>query len=378
MASVSFEHVWRRFGPHVAVRDLSLDIADSDFLVLLGASGCGKTTSLRMLAGLEEPSEGNIRIDGRVVNTVPPGERDVAMVFQSYALFPHMTVEGNLTFGPRMRRENKAATRAKIAEVAETLGLTPLLARRPAELSGGQRQRVALGRALLREPKLFLMDEPLSNLDAALRGQMRTEIVSLHRRLGITTVYVTHDQVEAMTMATRIAIMFEGQLHQAGTPAEIFDDPVNLRVASFIGAPTMNIVEGQVIQTGATTSVACLGNVFPLAEGLRATIGSQSSAKIGIRPSDVAFSLPYPGAPGFTGAVEFLEPMGSETFATVRCGSQVFTARAPGRTPLTLGESVTIYPDSRFLYAFDSKDGRALIDRSTLGRTDPILRRLPA
>jgi len=378
VTSVSFEHVWRRFGPHIAVRDLSLDIADSDFLVLLGASGCGKTTSLRMLAGLEEPSEGQIRIDGRVVNTVPPGERDVAMVFQSYALFPHMTVEGNLAFGPRMRRENKAATRAKLAEVSETLGLTPLLGRRPAELSGGQRQRVALGRALLREPKLFLMDEPLSNLDAALRGQMRTEIVSLHRRLGITTVYVTHDQVEAMTMATRIAIMFEGQLHQAGTPAAIFDDPVNLRVATFIGAPRMNIVEGQILVTGDAISVACLGNLFPLAEGLRCTVSSKGSVKIGIRPSDIAFTAPYPGAAGFTGTVEFLEPMGSETFATLRCGTQVVTARAPGRTPLTLGEAVTLYPDRRFFYAFDANDGRALIDRSTFGCAEPVARRLPA
>jgi multiple sugar transport system ATP-binding protein len=378
MASVTFEHVWRRFGPHIAVRDLSLDIADGDFLVLLGASGCGKTTSLRMLAGLEEPSEGEIRIDGRVVNNVPPGERDVAMVFQSYALFPHMTVEGNLAFGPRMRRENKAATRAKIAEVAQTLGLTPLLGRRPAELSGGQRQRVALGRALLREPKLFLMDEPLSNLDAALRGQMRTEIVSLHRRLGITTVYVTHDQVEAMTMATRIAIMFEGQLHQAGTPAEVFDDPANLRVATFIGAPRMNIVDGRVIQTDGATSLACLGTVFPLADGLHAAASGQSSVKVGIRPSDVAFSPPHTGAAGFIGTVEFLEPMGSETFATLRCGADVVTARAPGRTPLTLGERVMLYPDSSFLYAFDPTDGRTLIDRSTLARGDLATRRLPA
>jgi multiple sugar transport system ATP-binding protein len=236
VSQVSIEHVWRRFGPQVGVADLSLSIEDGDFLVLLGPSGCGKTTSLRMLAGLERPSEGVIRIDGRVVNDVSPGERDVAMVFQSYALFPHMTVYKNLAFGPRMRRENKAATRAKILEVAATLGMTALLDRRPSELSGGQRQRVALGRALMRQPKLFLMDEPLSNLDAALRGQMRTELVALHRRLGITTVYVTHDQVEAMTMATKIAIMFEGRLHQMASPAAIFDDPVNLAVATFFCA----------------------------------------------------------------------------------------------------------------------------------------------
>ncbi|MCB8883590.1 ABC transporter ATP-binding protein [Acidisoma cellulosilytica] len=378
MASVSFDHVWRRFGPHTAVADLCLDIADGDFLVLLGASGCGKTTSLRMLAGLDEPSEGEIRIDGRVVNKVPPGERDVAMVFQSYALFPHMTVEGNLTFGPRMRRENKAATRARIAEVAQTLELTPLLGRRPAELSGGQRQRVALGRALLREPKLFLMDEPLSNLDAALRGQMRAEIVSLHRRLGITTAYVTHDQVEAMTMATRIAIMFEGRLHQAGKPAAIFDDPASLRVATFIGAPQMNIVDGQVLQADGVTMLACLGTTCRPAEGLVLRAPAGSPVRIGIRPGDIAFSPPHPGAAGFSGAVEFLEPMGSETFATMRCGRETVVVRAPGRTPLRLGERVTLYLDGRFTYAFDAEDGRALIDRSRFGLADLAARRLPA
>ena len=376
MSRVTFDHVWRRFGPHVAVADLCLDIADGDFLVLLGASGCGKTTSLRMLAGLEEPSEGEIRIDGRVINNVPPGERDVAMVFQSYALFPHMTVQGNLNFGPRMRHENKAQTRAKIGEVAETLGLTALLGRRPAELSGGQRQRVALGRALLREPKLFLMDEPLSNLDAALRGQMRAEIVSLHRRLGITTVYVTHDQVEAMTMATQIAVMFEGRLHQAGAPATVFDNPSDLRVARFIGAPRMNIVPGTVTRAESRVFLDCLGTRVPLADGLATSAASETPVKVGIRPSDFALTPPYPGAIGIPGIVEFLEPMGSETFATLRCGKETIMARAPGRAPLSLGETVTLYPDCRFVYAFDAEHGRSLIDRSQFGSAADTMRLL--
>ena len=376
MSSVSIGHVWRRFGTQVAVEDLTLDIADGDFLVLLGPSGCGKTTTLRMLAGLEHPTDGEIRIDGRVINDVPPGERDVAMVFQSYALFPHMTVHGNLSFGPRMRRENRAETAAKIADVATVLGLTPLLNRKPSELSGGQRQRVALGRALLRQPKLFLMDEPLSNLDAALRGQMRTELVSLHRRLGITTVYVTHDQIEAMTMATRIAIMFEGKLHQAGTPSAIFDDPANIRVATFIGAPRMNILPGHLRHDGTRLVAEILGHSFPLPRAARhknraATPGAVS---FGIRPTDLEFQARALEQP-LTGVVDFIEPMGSETFVTLRVRDHVVVARASGRTRMTLGERVPLLPDPEFVYAFDLETGMSLLDRSGL-QPAPVSNRL--
>jgi len=384
VSNVSIDHVWRRFGTHVAVEDLSLEIADGDFLVLLGPSGCGKTTSLRMLAGLESPTEGTIRIDGRVVNNVPPGERDVAMVFQSYALFPHMTVHGNLAFGPRMRRENKAATAAKIAEVATVLGLTPLLHRRPSELSGGQRQRVALGRALLREPKLFLMDEPLSNLDAALRGQMRSELVSLHRRLGITTVYVTHDQVEAMTMATRIAIMFEGGLNQAGTPAAIFDDPVNLRVATFIGAPRMNILPGTLRQEGGRLIAEILGHSLPLPEALRCRDPASlpRAVSFGVRPTDIAFRAAASGDP-LMGIIEFIEPMGSETLVTLRVGGHAVVVRASGRSAMTIGASAPLQLDTGFLYAFDLETGASLLDRAglqtpglriTIGQQDQLAR----
>ena len=380
MSQVSVEHVWRRFGPQVGVADLSLSIEDGDFLVLLGPSGCGKTTSLRMLAGLERPSEGVIRIDGQVVNDISPGQRDVAMVFQSYALFPHMTVYGNLAFGPRMRRENKAATHAKILEVAATLGMTALLDRRPSELSGGQRQRVALGRALLRQPKLFLMDEPLSNLDAALRGQMRTELVSLHRRFGITTVYVTHDQVEAMTMATKIAIMFEGRLHQMASPSTIFDDPVNLRVATFVGAPRMNVVPG-VLRRGEAGLVAeMLGASVALPPGLEAHAGVTLPApvSIGIRPSDIAVA-PADGDAQFAAVVDFVEPRGSETFVTLQRDGHAVTCRASGRARFAIGENATLMPDARFIYAFDPDSGAALIDRSTLAPSyDPQTRRVYA
>jgi multiple sugar transport system ATP-binding protein len=377
VSQVSIEHVWRRFGPQVGVADLSLSIEDGDFLVLLGPSGCGKTTSLRMLAGLERPSEGVIRIDGRVVNDVSPGERDVAMVFQSYALFPHMTVYKNLAFGPRMRRENKAATHAKILEVAATLGMTALLDRLPSELSGGQRQRVALGRALLRQPKLFLMDEPLSNLDAALRGQMRAELVSLHRRFGITTVYVTHDQVEAMTMATKIAIMFEGRLHQMASPATIFDDPVDLRVATFIGAPRMNILPGVLRRTEESLVAEVLDAAIALPPGLDVHPGVTlpASVSIGIRPSDIAVARAGSDA-RLAATVDFVEPMGSETFVTLRRDGHAVTCRASGRSRFDIGELATMTPDARFIYAFDPDSGAALIDRATLASSyDPQTRR---
>ena len=250
MATVSFEHVWKRYGEVVAVTDLSLDIRDGEFMVLVGPSGCGKTTSLRMIAGLEDISEGALRIGDKVVNDVAPKDRDIAMVFQSYALYPHMTVRDNLAFGLKLRKVPKADIEKRINDAANILQLEKLLARKPKELSGGQRQRVALGRAIVREPAVFLMDEPLSNLDAKLRVQTRAEIARLHQRLGTTTVYVTHDQVEAMTMGQRIAVMSTGLLQQVGTPQELYDHPRNRFVAGFIGSPSMNFVELPVAGTG--------------------------------------------------------------------------------------------------------------------------------
>ena len=365
MGAVSIEQVWKRFGPHVAVSDLNLSITDGEFLVLLGPSGCGKTTSLRMLAGLERPSTGVIKIDDLVVNDVPAGKRDIAMVFQSYALYPHMTVRRNLTFGPRIRREDRAATETALSEVANVLGLDTLLDRRPSQLSGGQRQRVALGRALLRRPKLFLMDEPLSNLDAALRGQVRAELVRLHRQFPITTVYVTHDQVEAMTMADKIAIMFHGRLQQTGTAQQVFDDPDNLVVATFVGSPPMNTMPGTLSADGNGLSVACLGTTIPLPGwmGLRKPAPLPQPISVGIRPTDIEVAA-GPSEGLISGRVDVVEPMGAETFLTIDCGPQSLMCRAPGRVRMRAGENVSLTLDTNHLYAFDSKTGDALIDRS--------------
>jgi multiple sugar transport system ATP-binding protein len=241
MATVTFDHVWKRFGDFAAVKDLSLEIADGEFMVLVGPSGCGKTTSLRMIAGLEEVTEGALKIGDRVVNDVAPKDRDIAMVFQSYALYPHMSIYDNMAFGLKLRKVPKAQIDERVKDAARILNLENLQ-KKPRELSGGQRQRVALGRAIVREPAVFLMDEPLSNLDAKLRVQTRAEIARLHQRLGTTTVYVTHDQVEAMTMGTRIAVMDKGELQQVGPPQELYDNPKKLFVAGFIGSPSMNFV----------------------------------------------------------------------------------------------------------------------------------------
>ncbi len=250
MATVTFEHVYKKFGDFNAVNDLNLEIGDGEFMVLVGPSGCGKTTSLRMIAGLEEITEGTLRIGDKVVNDVAPKDRDIAMVFQSYALYPHMSVRENLAFGLKLRKVPKAEIERRVKEAADTIQLGSLLDRKPKELSGGQRQRVALGRAIVREPAVFLMDEPLSNLDAKLRVQTRAEIARLHQRLKTTMVYVTHDQVEAMTMGKRIAVMSEGLLQQVGTPQALYDTPINRFVAGFIGSPSMNFIDVTVAGAG--------------------------------------------------------------------------------------------------------------------------------
>ena len=255
MATVTFEHVWKKYGEVVAVNDLNLEIQDGEFMVLVGPSGCGKTTSLRMIAGLEEISQGTMRIGDRVVNDLAPKDRDVAMVFQSYALYPHMTVRDNLAFGLKLRKVPKDEIKRRVDEAARTTELTNLLDRKPKQLSGGQRQRVALGRAIVREPAVFLMDEPLSNLDAKLRVATRAELARLHQRLKTTTVYVTHDQVEAMTMGDRIAVMSNGLLQQVGSPQDLYRTPVNRFVAGFIGSPSMNFVDVEVVRDNGKTAL---------------------------------------------------------------------------------------------------------------------------
>jgi multiple sugar transport system ATP-binding protein len=279
MATVTFDHVWKRFGDFNAVKDLNLEIGDGEFMVLVGPSGCGKTTSLRMIAGLEEVSDGALKIGDRLVNEVAPKDRDIAMVFQSYALYPHMSVYDNMAFGLKLRKVPKAQIDERVKDAARILGLENLQ-KKPRELSGGQRQRVALGRAIVREPAVFLMDEPLSNLDAKLRVQTRAEIARLHQRLGTTTVYVTHDQVEAMTMGTRIAVMDKGELQQVGAPQDLYDSPKKLFVAGFIGSPAMNFVnverDGDSIKGG--------GIAFPIPNRYKGGLDGTSNLVAGFRP----------------------------------------------------------------------------------------------
>ncbi|WP_158801645.1 MULTISPECIES: ABC transporter ATP-binding protein [unclassified Acidisoma] len=369
MADVQFEHVYKLFGDHPVVNDLSLDIADGEFLVLLGPSGCGKTTSLRMLAGLERPTYGRIAIGQRTVNALPSKARDVAMVFQNYALYPHKTVRGNLAFGMKLRRVPKAEMNRQLDEVATLLGLKRLLDSRPAELSGGERQRVALGRALLRRPKVFLMDEPLSNLDATLRAQMRAELIRLHTKLNATIVYVTHDQAEAMTMATRIAVMSKGHLAQVGTPQQIYDSPADLFVATFVGLPKMNVVTGRLGSVDNSPVLEVLGRTIRMDPASFVSPNSSSSAEVfvGIRPEDV---LCDPGNPqdAIYGDVEVVEPLGSETLVTARCDeTTTLVARVPPRTPIAIGDRIRIQINTQHLHLFDKTTQQSLLLPTTSG-----------
>ncbi|HZR95927.1 MAG TPA: ABC transporter ATP-binding protein [Gaiellaceae bacterium] len=317
MASITFEHVTKRFDDTVAVDDLNIEVADGEFLVLVGPSGCGKTTALRMLAGLEEISGGRILIGDRVVNNVAPGARNVAMVFQSYALYPHMTVYDNLAFSLRNFDVPKKEIEKRVREAASVLELGDYLKRRPKQLSGGQRQRVALGRAIVREPSAFLMDEPLSNLDAALRVQTRGEILKLQKRLRTTTIYVTHDQVEAMTMGDRIAVMSKGVLQQIGTPEELYTKPVNTFVATFIGSPAMNLVESAALGVGSDGQLA------------------------GFRPEHVILGDGRPDAARYEAQVEVVEYLGDEQLAHLRVGDSTIVAKLPVDPRLHHGEHAT-------------------------------------
>ena len=355
MASVSFENVQKSFGGTKIVHGISLDIADGEFMVLVGPSGCGKSTLLRMLAGLEEISGGTIAIDGRVVNDVDSKERDVAMVFQSYALYPHMTVRENMGFSLRLRKENNRVIEEGVSQAARILNLEPYLDRYPRELSGGQRQRVAMGRAIVRDPKVFLFDEPLSNLDAKLRVAMRAEIKALHQRLKTTTVYVTHDQVEAMTMADRIAVVNDGRVEQFGAPLELYDRPANLFVAQFIGSPAMNIVAGALERTGNSSWVKALGQRWPV-ESPGGTDGQ--AVKYGIRPEHIG--LAGLGSGGIAAEVVVVEPMGAETELVVRVADVSLTVVTHGRANVRPGDSLSLSPDAAHAHVFDPATGRRI------------------
>ncbi|MBN2389051.1 MAG: sn-glycerol-3-phosphate ABC transporter ATP-binding protein UgpC [Anaerolineales bacterium] len=358
MASVLYEHVTKEFGNVIAVNDLNLEIADKEFLVFVGPSGCGKTTALRVLAGLEEVTKGIIKIGDRVVNDIPPKDRDIAMVFQSYALYPHMTVYDNLAFGLKLRKTPKEEIKRRVQEAAEILGIQDLLGRKPRQLSGGQRQRVAVGRAIVREPKVFLFDEPLSNLDAKLRIAMRTEISKLHHRLQTTFIYVTHDQMEAMTMATRIAVINKGMLQQLDTPQVLYDTPVNMFVAGFIGAPAMNFFKGHVRKEGGKLFVDCGSFSVPVpsdrAKSLQTYI--DKPVALGIRPEDIfnpAFVPPGINEAKVATKVDVTELMGNEIFLYVTTGPNTIIARVDPRTDFRIGDQVQVSFNMDKMHVFD-------------------------
>ncbi len=363
MAEVEFKGVAKRFGAVSVIEDLDLRIRDREFMVLVGPSGCGKSTALRMLAGLEEVSAGTITIDGRRVNDLPPRDRDIAMVFQSYALYPHLTVRGNLEFGLRMRKTPAAEMAARVRAAAQVLDIIALLDRKPKELSGGQRQRVALGRAIVRQPAVFLFDEPLSNLDAKLRVQMRGELTRLQQRLETTSLYVTHDQVEAMTMGHRIAVMRAGRLEQVGSALEVYERPATLFVAGFIGTPPMNLLAATVAGGGAALAAGDLR--LPVPASLRAwTAGGDGRRVIaGIRPEHLA-DRAGPGGRGETHrlamAVELVELLGHEAVVHGRIGDAAFVAKTdPHRAP-AVGGTMELDLELDRLHLFDASSERRL------------------
>ncbi len=376
MADVAFDHVTKRFRSVVALNDFTLRIPDKEFLVLVGPSGSGKSTALRLLAGLDEITEGTISIGGRVVNDIAPRDRDIAMVFQTYALYPHMSIRDNIGFGLKLRKMNKGEIDRRVKEAARILGISELLGRKPGQLSGGQRQRVALARAIVREPRVFLLDEPLSNLDAKLRVNTRAEISKLHQRLGTTFVYVTHDQVEAMTMATRIAVMNFGVIQQVGTPQHLYDHPANVFVAGFIGSPSMNFFDVKVV--GGDHDLRLEGESFTLpvpkskAAGLRSFRGRE--IVLGIRPENIHdrdFVPPQTNAAPVAAKVEVTELMGNEVFLHLLAGEQSFLARVDPRTGARPDRPLQVVFDLEKMHAFDPESERNLTDGDQATSADP-------
>jgi len=357
MASVAIRGVRKAFGPVHVIHDVNVDIADGEFVVLVGPSGCGKSTLLRMIAGLEHISGGEIRISDRVVNNLPPKERDTAMVFQNYALYPHMTVAANMGFSMRLRGAGAAEISERVNKAADILGLTPYLDRYPRQLSGGQRQRVAMGRAIVRDPQVFLFDEPLSNLDAKLRVQMRTEIKALHQRLKTTTVYVTHDQIEAMTMADKIVVMHDGRVEQIGAPLDLYDRPDNLFVAGFIGSPAMNFFPGAIRLNGNAGFEGPGGIHLPLRTPARRTPewSDGALAVYGVRPEHFAIA-----DDGVDAEIQVVEPTGSETQLVARLGGQDVLAVFRERHQFKPGDRVRLKPDVGLVHLFEKTTGKRL------------------
>jgi multiple sugar transport system ATP-binding protein len=364
MASVTYDHITKEYGEVVAVNDLNLAIDDKEFIVLVGPSGCGKTTALRMLAGLEEITKGEVKIGERVVNDVPPKDRDIAMVFQSYALYPHMTVYDNMAFGLKLRKTPKQDIKRRVQEAAEILGIQDMLTRKPRQLSGGQRQRVALGRAIVREPKVFLFDEPLSNLDAKLRIAMRSEITKLHQRLQTTFIYVTHDQTEAMTMASRIAVINKGVLQQLDTPQSLYDRPDNMFVAGFMGAPAMNFFKAKIRQDGSRLLIEGGSFKVPVVTDKKAYHNYVDKPVImGIRPEDVhnpAFVAPGIQAAPVDAKVDVTELMGNEIYLYLLAGQDNVVARVDPRTDFRMGDKVQMVFNMDKVHLFDPDTEKAI------------------
>lgn len=365
MASVSYRHVYKRFGDVTVVKDLNLEVKDKEFVVFVGPSGCGKSTNLRMLAGLEEITEGEILIGDRVVNDVPPKDRDIAMVFQSYALYPHMSVYDNMAFGLKLRKTPKDEIDRRVKEAAEILGLAHLLDRKPKALSGGQRQRVAVGRAIVREPAVFLMDEPLSNLDAKLRVTARAEISKLHKRLGTTFIYVTHDQVEAMTMGDRIAVLNDGILQQIDTPLALYTEPANIFVAGFIGSPSMNFFDSTLVRED--------GNLYLDTGDFRVRVPDDHKSAyqeyvgreviFGIRPEHIhapEFAPPNIQSAPTQGTVEVVELLGHELHLYMTAGKNSFVATVDTRTGAHVGNEIDLVMDMGHMHLFDKETERAI------------------
>jgi ABC-type sugar transport system ATPase subunit len=361
-APVELVHVQKRYGDVVVVDDVSLRVDAGEFVVLVGPSGCGKSTTLRMVAGLETISSGDITIGDRRVNDIPPADRDIAMVFQSYALYPHMSVRDNMAFALKLRNMSPADITSRVNAAVATLGLGSLLDRTPKQLSGGQRQRVAIGRAIVREPSVFLFDEPLSNLDAALRSEMRRELAALHRRLAATMLYVTHDQVEAMTLGDRIVVMNRGRIVQVGTPNDVYMRPRDTFVASFVGNPSMNLLPGALVDHDGVTGVQLAdadGAWVSLPSSLAKAARTSAAADVvlGVRPEDVTVDGSTANNPPLTGSLELVEPLGHQHLLHLRVGSSTVTVRAaPGERP-PLGTTLPVRFDPARLHLFDGQTG---------------------
>jgi multiple sugar transport system ATP-binding protein len=364
MAEVILDDVCKKFGDVTALDSLSLKVEDKEFAVLLGPSGCGKTTALRCIAGLETPDSGEIRIGETIVNGLAPKDRDIAMVFQSYALYPHKTVFDNLAFPLKVRKKSRQQIETKVKEVANLLRIEHLLNRRPKQLSGGEQQRVALGRALVREPKAFLMDEPLSNLDAKLRLYMRAELKRLHKELGITTVYVTHDQAEAMTMADKVAVMNNGVLQQSGTPDEVYSSPKNSMVAGFVGSPPMNFLSVTHVERNGEVYLDVYGQSLPSPGYLQRAIesGNRVNPKLslGIRPEDMTISKSRTGESSIKMDIYVVEPLGSEIIVDLKLGDSILKARTRPNFKAAIGEQVYVDFDPMKMHLFDEASGERI------------------